>query len=374
LSRERCTMGKSKILFLCPYPSAIVASQRFRFEQYFEILKDHGFCYKVSAFTSKEGWRILQSKGKVLLKLVVLISGFGSRFFMLLKIFKYGVIFIHREAAPIGPPIIEWLIAKVLRKKIIYDFDDSIWLTDNVNQSAFQKFLKWRKKISSICKWSYKVSAGNEYLASFARQFSQYVVVNPTTIDTENLHNKILYETSALLKQENQIQGIVIGWTGTYTTMKYLEQLLPVLQKIEITFPTVKFLIIADSVPEMPLRNIIFKKWSKETEIKDLLLADIGIMPLPDDDWAKGKCGFKALQYMSLEIPAIVSAVGVNETIIQHGENGFCCKTRDDWFSCISKLILDPSARLLLGQNGRKTVVQAYSIGSNFTTFLSLFQ
>lgn len=367
-------MGSGKILFLCPYPPTLVASQRFRFEQYFDTLTRQGILYEVQAFTSKNGWRILQVEGKVLRKIIVLLSGFAVRFFTLITIFRFGFIFIHREVAPIGPPIIEWVITHVFRKKVIYDFDDSIWLTDKVTESSFQKFLKWRSKTASICKWSYKISAGNEYLAAYAIKFNPHVIVNPTTIDTDNLHNKNLHVSPEQLKQKNQITGTVIGWTGTYTTIKYLEQLLPVLQRLNEAFPEITFLVIADRKPEMQLKNLIFKKWSKETEIEDLLLADVGIMPLPDDEWAKGKCGFKALQYMALEIPSVVSAVGVNQRIVRNGVNGFCCKTEDEWFACISKLILDPLLRLYLGRNGRKTVVQEYSTDSNSAVFLSLFQ
>lgn len=367
-------MGEPKIRFLCPYPTSIVASQRFRFEQYLNILSQHGFSYEISSFTSVKGWIILQNKGKHLQKCLILLIGIARRFLLLLRMSKVEFVFIHREAAPLGPPIIEWIIAKVLKKKVIYDFDDAIWLTDNVQESYLQRLLKFRSKIASICKWSYKISAGNNYLASFALRFNPAVIVNPTTIDTKNLHNKELYDSKERLKKSGGVKGTIIGWTGTYTTVKYLEQLLPVLQTIEASFPDVTLLVIADRKPDMLIKNMVFKKWSKETEIRDLLLADIGIMPLPDNDWAKGKCGFKALQYMSLEIPAIVSPVGVNQTIIQHDVNGLSCSNPDEWLSSISKLILDPAKRTYLGCNGRQTVVQEYSILSNSATFLSFFQ
>ena len=104
------------------------------------------------------------------------------------------MIFIHREVAPVGPPVFEWIISKIFKKKIIYDFDDAIWLTDRKDESWILETLKWRSKIQSICRWSYKVSCGNEYLCDYARQFNERVFYNPTTIDTGNLHNPSLYK------------------------------------------------------------------------------------------------------------------------------------------------------------------------------------
>src|SRR5690606_22099916 len=114
-----------------------------------------------------------------------------------------------------------------------------------------------------------------------------------------------------------------------------------VLKQIENKYPSTQFLVIADRPVDMNLRNLVFKKWSPETEIEDLLAADIGIMPLPDDEWTKGKCGFKALQYMALEIPAVVSPVGVNKDIVEDGVHGFLCASETDWFAALERLILN---------------------------------
>lgn len=356
-----------KILFLVPYSLQGAPSQRFRFEQYFFILKKAGFSYEVRPFLTSQNGQVFYKSGKLLEKVVALLTGTINRVAMLSGIIRFDYVFIHREVTPIGPPIFEWIIAKVLRKKMIYDFDDAIWLTDKTSESRLEKVLRWRGKVASICRWSYKVSCGNQYLVKYASQFNANVVINPTTIDLE--HVQKFDESRALLLDDR----VVIGWTGSHSTLKYLKLLEPVLQIIEKRYPNVSIQVIADRKPDLALERLHFIPWSKETEISDLHAITIGIMPLPDDEWTKGKCGFKALQYMSLAIPTIASPVGVNTTIIQHGVNGMLAQTESDWLEALAYLIESPAERKRQGGAGKQTVTQHYSVSSNTDRFLSFF-
>jgi glycosyltransferase involved in cell wall biosynthesis len=360
-----------RLVIYCPYPLDEAPSQRFRFEQYLHLLKKQGVKITVLTFYNQSAWKILYSEDHHIRKAVCILFALLKRFFSLIKVFSADRILIHREILPIGPPILEWGIARLLNKKIIYDFDDAIWLTDNIKESWLHKTIRWRSKVRSICRWSYVVSVGNEYLAGYARQFNPNVVVNPTTIDTVNMHNRSLYKPIQKLQYSNEI---VIGWTGSHTTLKYLKTLESALVDLESQFPNVSFLIIADEEPDLLLERIQFRPWSKTTEVSDLLLVDVGIMPLPNDEWTKGKCGFKALQYMALEIPCVASPVGVNTQIIQPGNNGFLCYDEKEWLECITKLIHDSYLRKEIGRAGRKTIEAYYSITSNTPTFLSLFE
>ena len=297
-----------------------------------------------------------------------MIAGLCKRLFLLTTVHQYPFIFIHREAMPIGPPIIEWLLAKVFQKKIIYDFDDAIWLTDNLTESKLEKWLRCRWKVASICKWSYKISCGNEYLAEFASRYNTSTFVNPTTIDLQKVDQQ-----REIHIPDSTTETITIGWTGSHSTLKYLISLEPVLLSLEKKFPSVIFLLIADQKPKLNLKRWRFVKWNKTSEIKDLLSIDIGIMPLPDDEWTKGKCGFKALQYMALNIPAVVSPVGVNSKIISHGINGLLCTTHEEWLEALTTLILNYEIRIKLGAEGRKKVENHFCVDSNKSNFLSLF-
>jgi glycosyltransferase involved in cell wall biosynthesis len=355
----------SKILFLVPYPPGQAPSQRFRFEQYLSALTEAGHTYQLESFLSPDTWAILYKPGRAIAKVVGIAAGFGRRLGLLLRVPAYDFVFIHREAAPLGPPILEWLIARVLRKRIIYDFDDAIWLANTSEANRMAAGLKWHQKVASICRWAYKNSCGNAYLATYARQFNPHSLINPTTIDTEHLHNQV--------RDQAAPGRLVIGWTGTHSTLKYLDQLVPVLAQLEAEGLDFEFRVISNQPPVLPLRSLIFVPWRKDTEIADLLAFHVGLMPLEDDLWAQGKCAFKALQYMALGIPALVSPVGMNTEVVQNDYNGYVCTTVADWEARLRQLLTDPSLRQKLGVAARATVVARYSVRANQNNFLRLF-
>lgn len=366
-----------KILFIVPYPTGEAPSQRFRFEQYFNSLSNKGHTYHISSFLKTYNWRLFYKPGYPINKTSALLQGFAIRILDCFNALRHDFVFIHREVSPIGPPIFEWIIAKILRKKIIYDFDDAIWLTDKLDEGRIEKLLRCRSKVSSICKWSYQISCGNAYLADYAKRFNNNVIINPTTIDTELVHNpKNLKKDTAFKEADLQItekSPVVIGWTGSHSTLKYLESLEEVLIDIELKYEQVSFVVIADRKPEMKLKRLNFIQWNKDTEAEDLFKLDIGIMPLPDDEWTKGKCGFKALQYMALGIPAVASPIGVNTTIIQHGVNGYLADTNKEWLNTLTKLIDQQELREKIGSEAIKSVEKYYSVNANKESFLNLF-
>jgi glycosyltransferase involved in cell wall biosynthesis len=355
-----------KILFLVPYPLHRAPSQRFRFEQYFSALHSKGATTRVESFLNSHNWQNFFKKGNSFAKAVDLLIGFIKRIKVISTCSSYDFIFIHREVAPVGPPVFEFVLSKLLRKKIIYDFDDAIWNTDRTTESTFFRIVKWRSKVASICQWSYKVSAGNQYLANYASHYNQRVVVNPTTIDTH------YHRSGSSSKKSNRL--VTIGWTGSHSTVKYLTTIEAVLKRIENDFPDVRFIVIADKEPTLALTRLTFMPWDFDSEIKDLQLFDIGIMPLPNDEWSRGKCGFKLIQYLSLGLPAVASDVGVNGAIIQHGETGYLCRTDQEWYNALKVLIEEPTRRERFGESGKKFIDLNYSVESNTSNFLSLFE
>jgi len=356
----------NRILILAPYPYQIAPSQRFRFEQYLQALTDNGFTYDFEPFISSHTWKILHLPGNTHKKIVGMLAGFIRRFQLLFKLGKYDHIFIHREASHLGPPVFEFLIAKVFRKKIIYDFDDAIWLPNFSEANRWIHYIKMYQKVNYIMRWSTVISAGNAYLADYARKQNPLarIVVNPTTIDTEHYHNQV---------KDQHTPKLVIGWTGTHTTLRYLHQIVPILQKLEKEYDF-DFLVISNQPPDISLKSLVYLKWKKETEIEDLLRMNIGLMPLVEDAWSNGKCGFKALQYMALGIPAIISPIGVNTKIVDDTINGFLCSTPAEWENALLNLLQNPDLRVQMGKEARKKIVDSYSVLSNTSNFLGLFR
>ena len=212
---------------------------------------------------------------------------------------------------------------------------------------------------------SYKVSCCNNYLASYCKRYNKNVILNPTTIDTDYHLPKS--------KRTSNSNKIIIGWTGTHATLKYLDLVVPILQELELEFDFI-FMVIANQDPKPKLNNYIFVPWNKSTEITDLQKIDIGVMPLYDSEWEHGKCGFKALQFMALEIPVLISPVGVNNIIVDHGINGFHCASAAAWKTYLLELLSSSEKRIKMGENGRKYVIKNYSVDSNVDNFLSLFK
>lgn len=368
-----------KILFLTPYPIGYAPSQRFRFEQYFRLLLENGIAYDVQSFLDEDAWQILYKPGFIFSKVLGVIRGFARRIKMLFRVRNYQYIFIHREASPIGPPVFEWMLARFLKKRVIYDFDDAIWLPNTSETNRLAGRFKCHSKVEAICRWSYKVSCGNDYLREFASQFNVNVILNPTTIDTEGLHVNAPDSNAQSIRVNSEPetisdthQKVMIGWTGTHSTLYYLQPLLPLFQRL---YEHIKFelVVISNQEPAFHFPFMNFLPWKKNSEIADLQRFDIGVMPLTDDPWAKGKCGFKALQYMALGIPALASPIGVNSKIIDSGINGFLCQSEEEWSQNLKLLLENAHLRQKMGQAGRRKIERAYSVRSNSPNFLSLF-
>ena len=209
------------------------------------------------------------------------------------------------------------------------------------------------------------MSCGNNYLASYASRWNSNVVINPTTIDTETFHNPALYPRKPTTR-------LTIGWTGSHSTVKYIRELLPVFEELKKNIGDVRFLLIADRPPSFGHNLIEFKKWTIESEIQDLMEFDIGVMPLPDDEWTRGKCGFKLLQYMALGIPAVATPVGVNKSILDPSV-GILATTQAEWLYALMQLITNLELRKKMGLAGQKKVHTNYSVFSNERNFLNLF-
>ena len=355
---------KKSVLFICLHRPDRSPSQRFRFEQYLDFLNSNGYdCQHVFLLNQKKD-KTFYSSGKFLGKGWILVQSI----LLLIKhtyIKKYDMVFVQREAFMLGTPFFEKQFAK--RSKLVFDLDDSIWMQQTGDIKSHNKllyFLKNPEKTKDIIKSAHMVFAGNQYIADYASQFNDNVKIVPTTIDTDEY----------ALVDEKESESVCIGWSGSVTTIIHFEFVLNALKVIKKKYgDKVCFSVIGSKDFEDLELGIKGLPWRKDTELDDFRKMDIGLMPLPDDEWTKGKCALKGLQYMSFGIPCIMSPVGVNSDIIEDGVNGFLASTEQEWIDKLSIMIESHDLRKKVGKAGRDTVVNDFSIRANQGLYLKYF-
>lgn len=294
----------------------------------------------------------------------MVVKSIWKRYKDLRRAKQYDIIFIYREALLIGTTYFERQFHKS-GAKLIFDFDDSIWLYDTSEANKRFEWLKSPGKTARLITISDMVFTGNQYLADYALQYNDNVKIVPTTINTDE------YKRAPLTHTDDKV---CIGWTGSITTIQHFEYATPVLRRLKEKYgDKIVFKVIGDRNYSHKGLGIQGMPWNKENEIKELSTFDIGIMPLPDDNWSKGKCGLKGLQYMALEIATVMSPVGVNCEIIQDGVNGFLAGKEEEWVEKLSLLIDDKQLRERMGKEARKTVKERYSKNSLKDKYLSYF-
>ncbi len=234
--------------------------------------------------------------------------------------------------------------------RIIFDFDDAVMFREQkyrrpLRDEDFRKFLRTLKHCAAAV-------AGNDFLARFAEACGKRTVVLPTPIDL----------SSYRLKQHAEGPGLTIGWMGLSDGLPYLRHIQPALRRLSQSFPILKLKVVSDKPLQLDGVIVENEPWRLETEQSNLASFDIGIMPLWDSVWTRGKCGYKILQYMGVGTPAVASGVGVNSQIIASGENGFIARTEDDWVKSISALAEDAKLRRDFGLRGRELVERRYSL------------
>lgn len=339
-----------KVLALVPYPTGRAPGQRYRLEQWAPHLRAREVEVVFAPFLTPAAMDVLYRPGHAPAKARATLAGHVRRAFDLRRASAFDVAYVYREAALLGPAWVERRLAR--RVPFVFDFDDAIYLPAASAANAWAAALKPRDKTGELCRLARHVMAGNETLAAFAGRHARAVSVVPSTIDTD----------AYAVRPRAPNPRPVIGWTGSLTTLPFLEALAPALRRLRERLDFELRVIGAEPRPGCFAGiDVRLVPWSAESEAEDLRALDVGLMPLPDDDWSRGKCGMKALQYMGLAIPPVVSPVGINATLIEPGVSGFHARGDDEWVARLAQLAGDPVLRARLGAAGRRTVEAGYS-------------
>ena len=354
-----------RILFIAAHRPDRSPSQRYRFEQFAPYWAKHGVQVEYAWIIDEEDDKVFYSPGKILAKARIFKKSLKLRAEHVRSAKEFDVVVIQREALMTGSIRYERAFANS-GVPLIYDFDDAIWHMDVSEANRKLKWLKDPGKVPKIIALAHHVIAGNHYLADFAKRFNKRVEVIPTVIDTERYVPR-----PAAPRSDGKV---VIGWTGSLTSVAHLQLAFPMLRDLQAALgDKLIFRVISDRDLEAPGLNVDNVRWNAATEAEDLAAIDIGIMPLPDNEWSRGKCGFKGLQYMGMGKAVVLSRVGVNSTIVQDGVNGFLAASDEEWKEKLSKLIADADLRQRLGQAARKTVEEKYSVIAWRDRYLALF-
>lgn len=346
------TTSRVRVLALSPIPVE-GAGCRFRIAQFVPYLREHGFDVTIRPFYSRAYFDIVYRRGHFARKVIGAIPLLWRRWRDLRQIGNYDLVFLYREAIPAGPPLVERSIAKQ-GVPIVYDFDDAIFLAHVSEANQGISFLKKPERIAELLRLSTRVIAGNEFLAAYARQHSSQVTVIPTAVDTTYFVPRAERPPSSA--------RLVVGWVGSPTTFQYVKALAPVLRDVAATHPFTLRISGAGERVDFPGLQAEQPPWSLADEVTLFNTLDIGVYPLTDDDWARGKCGFKAIQCMACGVPVVAQAVGVNREIIRDGENGFLASTPDEWREKLSRLLTDNDLRARFARAGRQTIEERYSL------------
>jgi glycosyltransferase involved in cell wall biosynthesis len=316
----------NKIRILCLHIATHRPSYRYRIDAFLPYWKDYDICFdRLCVSGIKNVFNIVRS---------VFISS------------KYDYIWVQRK---IFPEILLRLIVRDAR--LIYDFDDALYVRQVImKEGGKAESPKKLSRIRYVLERSDIVFAGNEHLKVYADKYSDHVYYVPTSYSRQDLSDERCRTNGT----------VTIGWIGSNSNMFYLKAVDDAFHRVQRHYPDVRFSLMSGRKPVNLKTAWEFAEWSTIKEKEWLSNIDIGLMPLTDDEWSRGKCAFKLLQYMAYGKPVVASNVGANKSVVAHGVNGFLASNADEWFLALEKLILDKKMRSDFGRQSKSIFDRVY--------------
>ncbi len=354
-------MSRPRVLFIAPHPVE-GPSTRYRITQYLPYLEAAGIDWELRPFlSSRVAAAVYRPGGGTLRKLAITASASVGRCVDVARATRCDLVFVLREAFPVGPPLLELALAKAAGR-LVFDFDDAIYQPALNYDNPLDRLRDWNRPAKIIARAA-KVFAGCTVLADYARRHSpdpDRVVLLPTVVDT----------TLFVPRAKPPSEEITIGWIGTPRNTVYLEFVWAALAEAGRRDPRIHYVFVgADPFPVGGTR-VEFRPWQLSREVADIQDFDIGLMPLPDDEQTRGKCGIKLIAYMACGLPTIASPVGANCDIVADGESGILASSPDEWIEAILRLAQDAALRRAMGASGRRLVEARFSLAVTAEVFV----
>lgn len=322
----------------------LAASTRYRLEQYAPGLRSQGIDLRM-AYLLDDQYLVRTFRGQKASILGLLRSGV-SRLSDLARVRSSDAAIVHCELLPLLPG---WLERALLQRPYLYDFDDAFYLRYQKGRMGALKPLLG-KKFDQVIKGAAAVTAGNDELARYACQFNSMTEVLPTVVDTDRYIPDVTKKTATF----------TVGWIGSPSTSPYLQEIVGPLTRLAQEGP-VRLIVIGGAPPAIAGVDVLALPWSEKTEVELINSFDVGVMPIPDDEWARGKCAFKLIQYMACAVPVVASAVGANKAVVT-SECGHLAQTEDEWVAALRTLRDSSNLRKRMGEAGRLRVAEHYSL------------
>jgi glycosyltransferase involved in cell wall biosynthesis len=346
-------MKRIRMLALASYPVE-AASSRYRIVQFIEPLAARGIDVSFSPFLDSPLFAALYEPGRLLWRLPQVAWRTLLRFGSVVRAARADVVFVQREAMLFGPPVIEWLASRLLRRPLVLDLDDATWVPyASPVYGRLATFLKWPAKTDRLIRLARVVTCGSPNIAAYVRSRGSQAAIVPTVVDTRR------FRPGAARSPEIP----TIGWIGTHGTYPFLERLLPIFERLSRERPF-RLTIVGSGRAEVRVAGVEVESrpWRMEREVADFQSLDVGIYPIADDEWSAGKAGFKAVQYMATGVPFVMSPVGVCATMGDPGRTHFAAVTDDDWLDALRLLLTDADLRHRMSIAGRAFAEQHYDV------------
>jgi glycosyltransferase involved in cell wall biosynthesis len=347
---------RKRILVLIP-SSLEHSTTRYRFLQYLPALRDAGFDVDIRPFLTPDQERRLYSRGFNPRKLLDLVSAGLTRLAGSLRPSSYDAVIIAREAMLYGPPVVEWWLGRVWRRPLVFDFDDAVWVAyDSPTYGTIARWVKCAWKTPYIIRMSAHVLAASPNLVQYARSLHADVTWMPTVVDVG------VYDQTTPWPRADPRP--VIGWVGSHSTAQYLEIVAPALEELSQRHAFVFRVVGARRRVAITGVEVDNREWRADDEIRNFRSLDIGLYPIRDDQWSRGKAAFKAIQYMAAGVPCVASPVGMSCDVVEHGVTGLLARTTSEWVTAIHSLLTDRPLVARLTEAGKARVRERYSLAA----------